>query len=161
LYLQEAIKRINDINWDEYGKKEPFEDSGRYANEYLRRSAIFFKETSLNPENPLHTNIAELMGYSYDEKTNILNLCSIEARNALTRSFPSYIVEFYLQLSKAADSNSDMAKYLEIYEPAIRLIELGQKFAYKEKGFMIFDVGFLPMNDWYNRFVNREPQEIS
>lgn len=157
MYFEEAVKRINKINWELFGEvvfdEKNLKVSG-LGTEYLKNIALFFHEQHISPINPLFANVAELLGYK--EKVEIKNCCNIIVKEALkNKNLPKYIIECYLQLAKLADIDKKYEEYLKIYEPIICLIESGFNFGYKEGGWMIYRMGFYPLNTWYTRSLKK------
>ncbi|MEK3826102.1 MULTISPECIES: hypothetical protein [Paenibacillus] len=55
--LQAAITRINAIHWERVGTSS-FEIEADLAREFLRRLALFFRDTSTRPLPPFIANVA-------------------------------------------------------------------------------------------------------
>lgn len=80
MYLDKALQRINEINWDVVGLNMSKSDT-HLGYEFLRRLARFFKEQSQKPVPPLYANIANLLG---DEEVVVLSdYCNKEATEFL------------------------------------------------------------------------------
>ena len=56
MYLEKAIDRINNINWNNFGKLGDRSDSD-LVYEYLRRTAKFYKENSVKPAAPFYFDV--------------------------------------------------------------------------------------------------------
>lgn len=73
MYFDQAITRINNIDWDKVGTNLSEEDDDLGAA-FLYRLADFYSETLLKPYPPLFSDIAMLMGdkreVSFDEYYN-------------------------------------------------------------------------------------------
>ena len=155
MYFEEAMKRINKIDWNLFGKtvynKKNLEmvDPG---SEYLKKIALFFHEQCIPPRNPLFTNVAELLGY--EEKVDIKECCNPIMEDVLKNSYiPKHMIECHLQMAKLVDMEPKYERYLNIYDPMICLMELGFNFSYREGGFMVYGDGFYPLNNWYKGFL--------
>ncbi len=154
-----AMNRINNINWSNFGKLGNVED-GKLIFEYLRRTAKFYKENFIKPVPPIYLNVADLLGYNH--KIELSELCSKEAVEELEKTVMiKNIVISYLELAEFADINNKVVKYLEIYEPLIRILERGGYFAFKEGGLSVYNAGFFPLSNWYEKFLGKEPIDIS
>ncbi len=152
MYLETAIKRINSIDWKRLGNSENKDDKN-LGYEYLRGMAIFFRDQSLIPTNPLFTNVASLLGDK--EIIDIVNYCDTKAQEALRdKSLPKTIIMFYLQLAKYSDQTQNGVElYIHIYDPLIQLLEEGFIYAFKEGGLMIYNAKFYPLTNWYKNFL--------
>lgn len=74
--MNEAIKRINSIKWNNVGKSTS-EAEADLGYEYLRRLAKFLKEESIVLRKPLASNIAKLLG-DVDGEFVISDCCDSE-----------------------------------------------------------------------------------
>lgn len=154
MYFENAIERINKINWNQLGN-HVCQNEKNLGYEYLRRMAQFFNKQNLKPINPLFTNVASLLGDN--EIMNIMEYCNVDTNEALKdKSVMKAILMFYLQLAKYSDQNESAGIFLQIYEPLIQLMEDGFIFAFREGGFQINNAKFYPLNDWYARFLEGE-----
>jgi hypothetical protein len=159
VYLESAKVKINNIHWDKIGTIVTDEDS-KLGYEFLRRLAIFFKEEQLKPLPPAFTNIAKLLGDVEDE-IEISMYCSPEAVKFLNKNlYVQSILEYYLQLAKYADELPVVHKYLNIYELLIKVIERGGSFSIKPLSLDITNVAHFPLDEWYTRFLEKEPIDI-
>lgn len=158
MYLDEAISRINKIDWN---KSEELisKDKQYFGYEYMRRMANFMKEQDINPlMNPLFLNVASVLGYTTDK--DYIKCCSTKVQETLKNRGARYTVSFYLQLADYADKRNAVESYLQIYEPMIRLLELGYKYGYREGGLMIYQLSLYPLRGWYERFVDAPPRSF-
>jgi hypothetical protein len=152
MYLNEAIERINNIKWEVVGTNS--KDLGNLGYEFLRRLAHFFKSKGIEPMAPMFSNIAKLLGDV--EEVNIsdyCNPCTIEFCNKYT--YVKYLFNHYLQLAKYADKNSDVIKYLSVYDPLIKVLERGGMFSLNTHTLEL--CGQFPLYGWYERFAVKEP----
>lgn len=160
VYLNKATERINNIKWDQAGTIV-LEENAELGREFLRRLAQFYKEEEIKPLKPMFTNIASLLGDV--EEVNISDYCSSDATDFLTK-FNIYVYRifgYYVQLAKYADKHPEYIKYLSIYEPLIRIFERGGLFVFRIHELEILNVISIPLDEWYERFVEREPIEIN
>lgn len=154
MYFENAIERINKINWNKLGNPAS-QNEKNLGYEYLKRMAHFFYIQKLKPMNPLFTNIASLLGDK--EIMNIMEYCNVDAQEMLEdKSTMKASLTFYLQLAKYSDKNESAGIFLQIYEPLIQLMEEGFVFAFREGGFQIFDAKFYPLYNWYKRVLTDE-----
>ncbi len=159
MYFDDAINRINKIEWKKL--EEAMGDTEKdLGYEYLRRMAEFVNKQELPPNiNPLLVNVAFTLGDRTE--INYVEQCSLEVQETLTNNvLPKHILNFYLQLAYYADYNTEVERYLQIYEPLIQLLERGFLFAFREGGLMIYNVAFYPLNGWYERFLNAQPKPV-
>lgn len=159
MYLNEAIIKINNIKWNEAGTN-PLKIQADYACEFLRRLAKFFKEESIKPTTPLGANIAQLLGDN-EEEIIISDYCNSETANFLGEGlYVKKIIQYYIKLAKYVDKNLNAAKYLSVYEPLIKVLEKGGMYVLRFNSLEIENVILIPLNGWYEDFVNKEPFRI-
>ena len=155
MYFEEAVKRINKIDWKLFGKTVCSEEDleiHELGSRYLKNMALFFYEQHIPPYNPLVISAAELLGYK--EKVDIKECCNPIIEEILKDNYyPKRIIEFHLQMAKLVDMEPKYEKYLNIYEPMICLIELGFNFGHREGGLMVYEVGYYPFYNWYKGFL--------
>jgi len=159
MYLDKAVERINNIKWHEVGMNfsKAQIDLGY---EFLRRLAKFFKDESIKPIKPFAANIASLMG-DIDGSISISDYCNKETIEFLEKElYTQYIVQYYIQLAKYADKEPKAIKYLSVYEPLIRLLEIGGMFVLRCNELEIVHVAHFPYYGWYEGFVDKEPIDI-
>ncbi|AIQ11281.1 hypothetical protein [Paenibacillus durus] len=160
MYLTKTVERINNIQWDVVGKSTSRADVD-LGYEFLRRLAHFFKEQSLKILPPLLANIAKLLGDN-EEEVAISDYCNSEVIQFLGGNiYIKKIVEYYIQLSKYADKYPDASKYLSVYEPLIKIFERGGLYILRPRSLDVIDGGHIPLNNWYENFVDMEPIDIS
>ncbi len=156
MYFEGALDRINSINWDMFGKPNAESTKVEYLGyEYLRRMAAFYREQSVSRMLPLVTNIAAILG---DTEEFRLDCCDVEVPERIrNQSIPGRTLEFYLQLARYADKNTEAAQYMTVYDPLIQLLENGYNFAYKERGLYIYHLALYPLANWYEYYVQAPP----
>ncbi|MCP1136953.1 hypothetical protein NKT34_27250 [Paenibacillus polysaccharolyticus] len=119
--LQTAVTRINTINWESVGTRSS-EIEANLAREYLRRLALFFRNTSTKPLPPSIANVANILGD--EQEIEISKYCNVEAMGTHGSNVYVYkVFEYYLQLAKLADLDHGYVDYLLIYEPFIKIFE--------------------------------------
>ena len=152
MYFEQAIERINQINWKAFGHtKIEYSEKG---SQYLIRMAQFIKENSFEPINPLVINVAELLGSK--DRIELWDYCPVESVTALSRyNLVKDMLERYLELSRFSDIHEEYKKYLKIYEPLVELVELGIPYIYRDHGLMVYNSGLWPLHNWYEKFVNK------
>ena len=155
MYFEQAIERINNINWSGLSVRGG-DDDKNLAGKYLHRMAVFIRDHSIDRKIYL-TNIAAELG---DEGSiDIADYCRIEAQEVLKReTLPRYMTMFYLQLAKYADQNPDAYEYMQVYDPMIQLLEEGFIYGHRERGIMIYGGTFYPLSNWYEKFLNINPE---
>lgn len=150
MYLEQAITRINNIDWDKVGTNPSSED-GDLGVIFLSRLADFYSETLLKPYPPIVSDISMLMGdnreVSFDEYYNDKTkkfLCQTQ--------YQRKVVEYYLKLSQLADHNPEAGKYIKVYEPLIEIFERGGSFMLRYEGLDIKDIVYIPLYTWFEKF---------
>jgi len=126
--------------------------------------ALFFKEHNIEKKNwlPFMVDIALyltegklLEQIKFEEK--VLQDCNINLKEVLRCFAPAHVVVgCYLKLAMLADEKEGYSKYLEVYEPIIRLFESGGYFVYRERGMSIFNSGLLTLSNWYELHVDKK-----
>jgi len=159
MYLEKAVERINNLKWNELGMNfsKVQVDLGY---EFLRRLAKFFKDESIKPIKPFAANIARLMGDT-DGDISISDYCNTETVEYLEKNaYKRNIIQYYIQLAKYADKEPKAIKYLSVYEPLIRLLEIGGMYVLRYNELEIVHVAHFPLYGWYEDFVDVEPIDI-
>ena len=153
MYLEQAIARINNINWDKVGTKTSIEN-GNLGEEILQRLANFYNETSIKKYPPLFSDTASLMGDN--RELNFNEYYNDKTKRFLGRTmYQSKIVEYYLKLSRLADDNALARKYINVYEPLIEIFERGGSFKLRKNDLEIEHVIFIPFNNWFEKFKSQ------
>ncbi|CAH1224487.1 hypothetical protein [Paenibacillus sp. JJ-223] len=156
MYLDQAILRLNNINWSLVGTVSNKEDAD-VGYEFMRRLASFFKETQLAPKPPGLANVANLLGDSEGE-IEIAALCNSDVVQFLSEDKNiQRMMQYYLQLARYADKNPDVHRYISIYDPLITLLERGGVFRITLRELVIKNGGTYPLNGWYERFFDKAP----
>ncbi|MDS0525929.1 hypothetical protein NNC19_09590 [Clostridium sp. SHJSY1] len=158
MYMNELIERMNNINWDEVGRNSSKLDP-YFGYEYLRRLAKFFKDESIMPIKPVMANIARLLG-DVEEEVVISDYLNPKAVKFIGEGMSKNIIKYYLQLARYADKNSNVGKYLSIYDPLIKLLERGGKYVLSINELEIVNISCYPLRGWYEDFVVKEPINI-
>ena len=150
MYLERAIERINNIDWDRVGTKTSVED-GNLGKKYLQRLAEFYSETLFKRYPPLFSDIAWLMGDN--REVNFEKYYNDKTKEFLCKSiYQNKIIEYYLKLSQLADDNPKARKYINVYEPLIEIFEHGGSFNLRKNDLDIKNVIFIPLNNWFDKF---------
>lgn len=69
-------------------------------------------------------------------------------------------IRFYLHLAKYAEKNTAADKYLNVYDPLIKILESGGMFVLKINALDIVNGAHIPLNEWYENFVTLNPIDI-
>lgn len=159
MYSAEAMKRINRIEWNMLGKKETNKEDGDLLYEFLRRMAVFSTIQSTSVRNPFLINVAKELGdENYKED---LSWCNEDAYKYINSQFYiSFVIKSYIQLAYMADKKKEVSKYLEIYDPFIRLLEKGNELIYKSGYLDITNVCSVHIPEWLER-AKLQPIDIS
>lgn len=159
MYLNQAITRINKVNWNEFGSNVS-EENGKLAKEFLRRLACFYKAEFQKPKTPVYSNVAYLLGDT-NLKISIDEFCQKSTQDFLEKhGYIKFIVSFYIQLAKYVDEHPNYSEYLNIYEPLLVILENGGSFNINTMGIEIGGVGYIPLQGWYERFVDEKPYNL-
>ncbi|NBH20290.1 hypothetical protein D3Z55_23585 [Clostridiaceae bacterium] len=155
MYLEQAITRINNIDWDKIGTNSSRED-GDLGATFLYRLADFYSETLLKPYPPMVSDIAMLMGDRGE--VNFDEYYSDKTKKFLIQTeYHSQrdVVEYYLKLSQLADRNPEVGKYIKVYEPLIEIFERGGSFILRKDGLDIKDIVYIPLYTWFEKFKKK------
>lgn len=151
-YSKIAIEKINKVNWTTLGTTGTREDSKLMA-EFLRRMAIFSVTNNVLPQNPFVINIANELGFQ-----NNIDTGKFYSRETLAyvnnNMYASCLIQSYLKCSIITDENNEVYKYLDVYEPIIRLFEKGVSFIVRSGFIDVTNVGSFPVNNWLSRSQN-------
>lgn len=159
MYIEKAIKRINNINWDLVGKNISKSDA-YFGYEFLRRLAKFFEMELITPRKPLMTNIADLLG-DLDGDLVLSDYCNSEVVNFLGDGMSKKnIIQYYIQLCRYAEKNPYAIRYISVYDPLIKLLEKGGMYRLDFNELEIVNVSYYPLRAWYNTFLKKEPINI-
>ena len=162
--IEKSLNRINNINWNNYGKLGDRFD-GDLVYEYLRKLAKFYKENPTKPLAPFYVDVVRSLGFEFDRELTDISLSEFFeekiVENLLTSRMAEYTIKGYIKLSKFIDENSDYTEYLEIYDPLIRVLERGGGYRYKDGGIMVQNYGLFPLHGWCEKFLEKEPIDIS
>lgn len=158
MYMNELISRINSIKWDVVGKNTSQSDP-YFGYEYLRRLAKFFEDESITPMKPIMANIAKILG-DVEEEIVLSDYLSSKAVESAGEGMSKNILKYYIQLARYADKNQNVAKYLSIYDPLIKLLERGGKYVLSINELEIVNVSRYPLRGWYEMFHTKEPINI-
>lgn len=160
MYLNKAVVKINSIKWHKVGTNFSKAQSN-LGYEFLRRLAKFFKDESIKPIKPFAANIANLIGDT-DKNISISDYCNTETVEFLGKnSYTKNIIHFYIQLAKYADKNPKAIKYLSVYEPLIKLLEIEGMYVLRLNELEIVNVAYYPLSGWYEDFVEMVPIDIN
>ena len=159
------MNRINNINWNNFGKLGDRLDSD-LVYEYLRRAAKFYKENSVKPVAPFYFDVVWSLGYKFGKELPEMDLSEFfEEKTVRNLSkggvMVKNIIKGYLKLSEFIDEKNFLIKYLEVYDPLIRILERGGNYQYKEGGIMVQNSGLFPLHGWYEKFLEKEPIDIN
>lgn len=162
--MKEYIDRINNIQWEKIGtNKDP---KIKYLGyEYLRRLAKFYKDTNTKVYPPMCSSIIAAITNNIklnESKKFVDTYCNEPAKKAMyCKSGMRAIIEYYLQLAEYSITHPETKKYLDVYEPLIRLLEIGGDYILKNTGLEIRYGGMYPLGNWYERFVDADEIDIS
>ncbi len=170
MYFEQAIERLNRINWKNIGKERWAHENDNfvYGCEFLKRMAHFFKEH--NEKNvkllPFLIDIALYLEKGtitlenvFDEEVEeiVMAKCNENFKQAFG-TFPlvARISACYLKLAMLSDEKEAYSAYLDVYEPLIQLFESGGGFRYCESGMSFFNSGLItPIHNWYEKWADR------
>lgn len=154
MYFEQAIARINNIDWDRVGTIVSKKD-GDLGIEFLERLADFYSETALKPYPPLVSDIAMLMGAHNEE--NFEPYYTEKTKKFLNITlYQNKIIEYYLKLAQLADDVPETGKYIHVYEPLINIFERGGSYKLRARDLEIENVIFIPLYHWYEKFKSKE-----
>ena len=67
----------------------------------------------------------------------------------------------YLQLARYVDQNPEYAKYLDVYDPLLQVVEQGKTFSLRWNDLRIVNCPEFFIDEWYDMFVMAKPQELT
>lgn len=82
-------------------------------------------------------------------------------KDTLRYSHNKNIIEYYFQVAFYTEDISIKKKYINIYEPLIRIWELNGDFQINSLGIDIKYSGYFPTKSFYDSFKNKPPKDIS
>ena len=154
MYFEEAVKRINSIDWEKFGTNERRDEEG-HVSKYLHRLEELIRECveGTIPIHPLYcANVAKYLGDT--ETVNIADYCSpIVLERTENHRLVQYVIEWYLQLVKYAECNEMAEKYVDVFDSLITLLESGRRFFNGDGGINVPGTGYWPLHGWYSRVV--------
>ena len=144
MYTENAIIRLNNINWDNIGQNGHEKDI-ELGIEFIKRLAKFCKKNNITPSLPFTTDLPSLLGK--DTISNVLlEQCNDNVKKIIKNpSFSTSIVNYYLRACILGDC-------VYIYEPIILLFEKGGNFVYRERGMSFINSGLIPLANWFENF---------
>lgn len=164
--MQKYINRILNINWDSIGSNTD-KNLHLLDYEFIRRISKFINDNNFKPISMIRftsvvaylNNDFELIKYGekiFEEySTDIM-------KDKLKCSFGKYILGYYFQLIEYCIENPTAEKYLEIYEPLIKLWEIGGDINPDYHGNLeIKGVCAFPIRGYWIRFKDKPPRDIS
>lgn len=160
--VNNTIDRISNINWEKIGDNH--KDLSLLGYEYLRRLAYFFNENNLKPINPMFASVVACITKNYylsTSKENFKKYCNQLVKNTLKYSHNKNIIEYYFQVEFYPEDISIKKRYIDIYEPLIRIWELNGDFQISNLGIEIKHSGYFPTKNFYNNFKNKPQKDIS
>lgn len=151
MYLEKAVARINNIEWEKTGTNSS-EEIGQLGVEFLRRLADFYNTTSNKQFPPLFSDIAKFLGEN--SKIDFNQYYNTNTKEFLDKTiYQNKIFEYYLKLSKLADENPAARQYLNVYEPLIEILERGGLFKLRKNDLEIEHIISIPLNNCYDKFL--------
>lgn len=153
MYIEKAIKRLNNIRWENLGSNGEEKDI-ELGIEFLKRMAVFCKRNGISPRFmlPFMINLSSLEANCVISQ-EILDKCNDKVREIIkSPSFSTAIVTFYLQVSILTDQDIKFINAVDVYEPIIELFEKEGYFVYRERGMSFFNAGLISLNNWFDRF---------
>ncbi|MDE6700754.1 MAG: hypothetical protein K2K10_07055 [Acetatifactor sp.] len=122
MYTENAIERLNNIDWNNIGENGQEKDM-ELGIEFLAKMEKFCNENSITPTLPFMTDLPSFLG-NYVLGEEILNRCNSDLRNIIDNpTVSTVIVKHYIKASVLADSNVKYVACMDVYEPIIRLFE--------------------------------------
>lgn len=151
MYTENAIVRLNSINWDNIGQNGHEKDI-ELGVEFLKRMAKFCKKNNIIPTLPFMTDIPSLLGKDTISDT-LLEQCNDSLKEIIKNpSFSTSIVNYYLRACALGNEEDKYIDCIHIYEPIILLFEKGGNFVYRERGMSFINSGLIPLTNWFENF---------
>jgi hypothetical protein len=152
--LSLGLKRLLDIDWNEQGDPEHYE---QLVAEYLRRVAKMANDLQLSLTSPLFkpTSVIAIDGsHSAMAMGEFIELSGNEER--LKNAYVRRSCECFLEWNEGVDAGEKVAvAYPDIFDPLIALIERGGKFGLHH-GELLIGKCAIPLSNW-KRFAQIKP----
>lgn len=94
-------------------------------------------------------------------KENFEKYCNQLVKDKLKYSHNKNIIEYYFQVAFYTKDISIKKKYIDIYEPLIRIWELNGNFQINNLGIDIKYSGYFPTKNFCSNFKNKPQKDIS
>ena len=161
-HFLKALERFTKIEWDKIeGDERPLYKQymdGKLVQEYFRRMAVFLNyiSSNLNIKTPTLISAAECIGYDYKSSLDIVDT-GIKLENYHIKR----LCKSYLAWSILVDMGEPTAiKFYDLYDPMIKLLEIGGGHIWMHHGSLIGGDGF-GMHDFYRSLSECSPIDIS
>lgn len=151
MYVENAIIRLNNINWDAIGQNGHKKDM-ELGIEFLKKMAKFCKKNNITPNLPFMTDLPSFFGKKTIDNV-LLEQCNDTVKKIIKNpSFSTSVVNYYLRASLLKDEKEKKIDCIYVYEPIILLFEKGGNFIYKERGMSFINSGLIPLTNWFEKF---------
>ncbi len=151
MYAENAIIRLNNINWDAIGQNGHKKDM-ELGIEFLKKMAKFCKKNNITPNLPFITDLPSFFGKKTIDNV-LLEQCNDTVKKIIKNpSFSTSVVNYYLRASLLKDEKEKEIDCIYVYEPIILLFEKGGNFIYKERGMSFINSGLIPLTNWFEKF---------
>ncbi len=151
MYVENAIIRLNNINWDAIGQNGHKKDM-ELGIEFLKKMAKFCKKNNITPNLPFMTDLPSFFGKKTIDNV-LLEQCNDTVKKIIKNpSFSTSVVNYYLRASLLKDEKEKEIDCIYVYEPIILLFEKGGNFIYKERGMSFINSGLIPLTNWFEKF---------
>ncbi|AKG36438.1 hypothetical protein [Paenibacillus durus] len=152
--LNQAIERLSSIHFESIGDKLR-ESHHILISEYFRRANAFIDTLSVPVDKYPIFSVASVLG-----KTLHVDISKVYPKlEEVNNLYIKALCYCYLEISALADEGvSEALKYVDLYDPMIKLFERGGSFSIRQ-GEMVVGTSAYPLNYW--RDLNIPIKDIS
>lgn len=151
--VEQGLGRLLNISFER--AEFDHELAASLAGEYVRRVAIMSDREKIKMPSPFF-NPLELMSIHGASAKDALKIFELKTNGKIKNAYLRRACECYLQWCEGIDSgNLIAAKYPELFDPLIELIEIGGEFGLHH-GELLVGGSAVPLRDWM-RFANATP----
>lgn len=162
--MQEHINRVLNIDWNKIGSNTD-KSLNLLGYEFFRRLAKFINDNNFKP---IWIRFASVVAYLVNDfklcdSKNIFKKYATQSMiDRLNCSLGKDIIGYYFQLVEYSIENPSAEQYFDIYEPLIKLWEVGGDiYDNRHRMLEIYGVCAFPYDNYVSRFKDIQPKDIS
>lgn len=157
--VENGLCRLLQITFESTGYDN--ELAAMLAGEYIRRIAVMSEQQKFALSSPFLSRYPlSVISIEGQASKQAIEEFHSTAGSRIKNAYLRRACECYLQWCEGIDVGDAIAtKHPDVFEPLIRLIELGGAFGFHH-GELLVGVSAIPLRDW-NRFLEAEPFPLS